>query len=118
MHLDDERIQRLLHDEPGSADSDSRLHLAGCAACRELVEEARAEERWILELLAQVDHPIAQVDPYAVVAERNVAGRAWARRAAAVLAGAALVGTAYGLPGSPFPAALDRLLGGDRAGRD
>jgi hypothetical protein len=118
MHLDEERVQRLLHDEPGSAGSDSRLHLAGCPACRELVEEARAQERRILELLAQVDHPIAQVDPYAVLAERNAAGRAWARRAAAVIAGAALVGTAYALPGSPLPAALDRLLGGDRPGRD
>jgi hypothetical protein len=118
MHLDDERIQRLLHDELGSIGAETRLHLESCAACRDLVEEARAEERRIIGLLSQVDHPIAAVDPRILLAGRRTSGRAWGRRAAAIILGAAIAGAAYALPGSPLPAALDNLLGIGVARRD
>jgi hypothetical protein len=118
MHLDDERIQRLLHDELGSVGAETRLHLESCAACRDLVEEARAEERGIFGLLSQVDHPIAAVDPRILLAGRRTSGGAWGRRAAAVILGAAIAGAAYALPGSPLPAALDRLLGTAGGSRD
>jgi hypothetical protein len=116
MHLDEERIQRLLHDELSSAGAETRLHLESCVACRGLVEEARAEERRIFGLLSQVDHPIAAPDPRSLLAERRTYGGGWGRRAAAVILGAAIAGAAYALPGSPLPAALDRLLdiGGSR----
>jgi hypothetical protein len=118
MHLDDERIQRLLHDELGPVETETRRHLEGCDACRGLVDEAEAEEGRIFALLTQVDHPMAALDPRMLLAERNVARGAWGRRAAAVILGAAIAGTAYALPGSPLPRALDRLLGTEAGGRD
>ena len=111
MHLDDERIQRLLHDELGSADAETRLHLESCAACRELMDEAREEERRIFWLLSQVDHPPPAIDPRILLAEPTASGGHWGRRAAAVILGVAIAGAAYALPGSPLPAALDQLLG-------
>lgn len=111
MHLDDERIQRLLHDELSSSEAETQLHLESCAACRELVHEAREEEHRIFGLLSQVDHPIAALDPRILLAERRNSGGEWGRRAAAVIIGATIAGAAYALPGSPVPAVLDRLLG-------
>jgi hypothetical protein len=58
-----------------------------------------------------VDHPIAVPDPRVLLGERRAAGGAWGRRAAAIILGAVIAGAAYALPGSPLPAALDRLLG-------
>lgn len=118
MHLDDERIQRLLHDELGSAATETRLHWESCAACRELVDEAREEERRIFGLLSHVDHPRPAIDPRILLAERAVSGGQWGRRAAAVILGVAIAGAAYALPGSPLPAALDKLLGTGVARRD
>jgi hypothetical protein len=118
MHLDDERIQRLLHDELGSSEADTQLHLGSCAACRELVDEAREEERRIFGLLSQVDHPRPGLDPRILLAERRASGGQWGRRAAAVILGAAIAGAAYALPGSPLPAVLDNLLGIGVARRD
>jgi hypothetical protein len=118
MHLDDERIQRLLHDELGSTAAETRLHLENCAACRELVDEAREDERRIFGLLSRVDHARPAVDPRSLLAERTASGGQWGRRAAAVILGVAIAGAAYALPGSPLPAALDKLLGTGVARRD
>jgi hypothetical protein len=118
MHLDDERIQRLLHDELGSVAAETRLHLESCAPCRELVDEAREEERRIFGLLSQVDHARPALDPRVLLAERTASGGQWGRRAAAVILGVAIAGAAYALPGSPLPAALDKLLGTGVARRD
>ena len=111
MHLDDERVQRLLHGELGSAEAETRFHLESCAPCRDLVAGARVEEDRILALLSEVDHPVATLDPRIVLAERNASRGHWGRRAAAAILGVAIAGAAYALPGSPLPAALDRLLG-------
>jgi hypothetical protein len=118
MHLDDERIQRLLHDELGSVGAETQLHLEGCAVCRELVEEAREEEDRIFGLLSRVDHPITAPDPRILLAEQRASGGGWGRRAAAVILSAAIAGAAYALPGSPLPAVLDRLLGTGGGSRD
>jgi hypothetical protein len=118
MHLDDERIQRLLHDELGSAAVETRLHLESCTACSELVDEAREEERRIFGLLSQVDHARPTIDPRILLADRRASGGEWGRRAAAVILGVAIAGAAYALPGSPLPAALDQLLGTGVARRD
>jgi hypothetical protein len=118
MHLDDERIQRLLHDELGPAEAEIRLHLESCAACRGLVDGARDEERRTFGLLSQVDHPRPAIDPRVLLAERTASDGHWGRRAAAVILGAAIAGAAYALPGSPLPAALDRLLGTSVARHD
>jgi hypothetical protein len=111
MHLDEERIQRLLHDELGSTAAETKLHLERCVACRELVDGAREEERRIFGLLSQMDHPIPALDPRILLADQRPSGGGWGRRAAAVILSAAIAGTAYALPGSPLPGALDRLLG-------
>ena len=118
MHLDDERVQRLLHDELGSTEAETRLHLEGCALCRDLVEGARAEEDRIHALLSEVDHPVATLDPRVILIERKASGGQWARRAAAAVLGVAIAGAAYALPGSPMPAALDRLFGTGPVSRD
>ncbi len=118
MHLDDERVQRLLHGELGSAEAETRFHLESCAPCRDLVAGARAEEDRILALLSEVDHPVATLDPRIVLAERNASRGHWGRRAAAAILGVAIAGAAYALPGSPLPAALDRLLGTGSGVRD
>ena len=111
MHLDDERVQRLLHGELGPDDAETRLHLESCTHCRDLVEGARVEEDRIHALLSEVDHPLAMLDPRVILAERKPAGGQWSRRAAAAILGVAIAGAAYALPGSPLPAALNRLLG-------
>jgi hypothetical protein len=118
MHLDDERVQRLLHDELGSAEAEIRLHLESCVSCRALVDEAREEEDRTFTLLSRVDHPIARLDPRTLLAKRRASGGHWRRRAAAIVLGAGIAGAAYALPGSPLPAVLDRVLGSRDAVRD
>ena len=110
MHLDDERVQRLLHGELGSVDTDTRLHLAECDACRDLIEQARVDEAGIFALLARVDHALPAVDPRVVFDRRASAAGQWGRRAAAILVGAAIAGVAYAAPGSPVPGLLERLV--------
>jgi hypothetical protein len=90
MHLDDERIQRLLHDELGSAAAEIRLHLESCAACRELVDEAREDERRIFGLLSQVDHPRPVIDLGTGVARRDSAPATQLDRVSAPPAGIAV----------------------------
>jgi hypothetical protein len=94
MHLDDERIQRLLHGELGPVEAETRLHLSRCDACSGLLEEARLEEERVFALLSRVDHPIPAVDPPSLIAGRPKPASRWGRRAAAVLLGAALAGGA------------------------
>lgn len=111
MHLDDERIQRLLHGELGGVEPETRLHLSECAVCRNLLEKARVDEARIFGLLARVDHEHPAVDPRVVFGRRGKsAGHPWGRRAAAVLLGAAIAGVAYAAPGSPIPGMLERLV--------
>ena len=58
MHLDDERVQRLLHDELAPpARAVALEHLETCDACRaRLDDEARAEHRLFATLQA-IDTP-------------------------------------------------------------
>ena len=115
MHLDDERIQRLLHGELGSVEPETRLHLSECDACRGLLQEARVEEARLFESLTRVDHEIPTIDPRALFGRKERASGTWGRRAAAILVGAAIAGVAYAAPGSPFPGMLDRWM---RSGSD
>ncbi|MBA3317098.1 MAG: zf-HC2 domain-containing protein, partial [Gemmatimonadales bacterium] len=111
MHLDDERLQRLLHGElePG-ADRLVRQHLAGCDACRVLVDAARADEARIFGLLREVDHPLRVADPRAMLAGRDVPRVGWERWAAGFLLVALAGGVAYAAPGSPLPGVLATLV--------
>jgi hypothetical protein len=129
MHLDDERVQRLLHGELEPAGERlARQHLAACDDCRTLVDEARAEEQRIFSLLREVDHPPPDADPRVVLPTGGSRHAHWGRWAAGLLLVAAAGGAAYAAPGSPLPAALDRLVtilahtqpraGSDRAATD
>jgi anti-sigma factor RsiW len=111
MHLDDEQVQRLLHGELEPAGEQlARQHLAACNDCRTLVDEARAEEHRIFSLLREVDHPPPVADPRVVLAAGSRPHTQWGRWAAGILLVAAAGGAAYATPGSPLPAALDRLM--------
>ena len=112
MHLDDERVQRLLHGELEPAGERlARQHLAACDDCRTLVDAARAEEQRIFGLLREVDHQLPQVDPEVILAAGRNSRTRWERWAAGLLLVVAAGGAAYAAPGSPLPAALDRLAG-------
>jgi hypothetical protein len=115
MHLDDERIQRLLHEEVEPAVAvHTRRHLDECAACRQALDAARRDEERIFALLRRLDHPQPAVDPRALIRDpRQRSG--WSRWAAAILLGASIAGVAYAAPGSPLPAVLGRMLGAGRA---
>jgi hypothetical protein len=117
MHLDDERVQRLLHGELEPAGERlARQHLAGCADCRTLVDGARGEERRVFDLLRELDHPLPDPDPRVILASgarprpRLRLRTGWERWAAGLLLVAAAGGVAYAAPGSPLPGALDRLV--------
>jgi hypothetical protein len=118
MHLDHERVQRLLHGElePGG-ERRTRAHLAECEDCGTMVDEARSEERQILELLREVDHPIRRPDLRAVLAANRPPRAGPQRWAAGVVLFLAAAGAAYATPGSPIPAAIDRLIGWSQSGR-
>jgi hypothetical protein len=111
MHLDEERIQRLLHGElEPAAERLARQHVGECEDCRVLLEKARAEEHRIFGLLRELDHPLPRRDPSTILAGGS-SPISWGRWAAGLLLVAAAGGAAYAAPGSPLPAALDRLVG-------
>jgi anti-sigma factor ChrR (cupin superfamily) len=111
MHLDDERVQRLLHGELEPAGERlARQHLTACDHCRTLVDEARAEEHRLFGLLREVDHPPPDAEPLAILAAGRSPASRWQRWAAGIVLVAAAAGAAYAAPGSPLPAALDRLV--------
>ena len=88
MHLDDERMQRLLHGElePG-AEVSLMGHLATCEPCRDQLTAARREAAEVSRLLGLLDDPVPRLDPEDVMhASRRVLG--WGRRAALVFLGA------------------------------
>jgi hypothetical protein len=105
MHLDDERVQRLLHAElePGDA-AVLRAHAAACTVCGRRLEAAAREEEEIVGRLRLLDHPLPRLTA-GEVARRAASPRAAAWRIAAGLALAfAASGVLYAFPGSPLPA--------------
>jgi hypothetical protein len=102
MHLDEEQLQRLLHDELGArALRGAREHIAECSECRELFVEAQRDEGEIFALFRRVDHAVPAVEPETVAARARGVGAVWGRWAAGILLFLAVAGTAYALPGSP-----------------
>jgi hypothetical protein len=110
MHLDEERLQRLLHRELSDLpESAAREHVAACDDCRRRLDDATREEAYVLSLLREVDTPppalrAADVVSLAELESRapRARGSAWLRRAAALVAAVGIVGVAYALPGSPM----------------
>ncbi len=121
MHLDDERIERLLHSElPVAADAPARMHMRDCGACRERVAVAEREEAAVLRLLQELDHEpplVAAGDVMARARSATISASAprgarsqWRRRAAGLLVALGIAGAAYALPGSPVPGWVDAVV--------
>lgn len=116
MHLDDERLQRLLDGElTASEAAGTRVHLAECGPCRERAAAAERELAGIESLLRLLDHPV--VVPAAAEFARAARPR-WGDRwrwAAAAAVAVGLAGAAYAAPASPLPrwiaAVTERLSG-------
>jgi hypothetical protein len=110
MHLDEEQLQRVIHGElrPDMAAA-LRGHLDGCPECRTRLEQAQGEEAWVLERLTRLDHRPPRESVAGVIARSTDRRRSRARLAAGLALALGAAGVAYATPGSPLPAALDRL---------
>jgi hypothetical protein len=110
MHLDEEQLQRVIHGElrPEVAAA-VHGHLGGCPECRTRLEQAEREEAWVLERLTRVDHPPPRASVAAIIDRSTGRRRSRARLAAGLALALGAAGVAYAAPGSPLPAALDRL---------
>ncbi|MDZ4862097.1 MAG: zf-HC2 domain-containing protein [Gemmatimonadota bacterium] len=118
-HLEDERIQRLLHGELRDPERSAvQAHLSGCDGCRQAVSAAERENDELRSLLRQVDHRPPAIVVNAIIARSRRRGLAWRRLAAGVLLSVGLASAAYAAPGSPLPgwlAAAGRFLSGTAA---
>jgi len=111
MHIDEERLQRLLDRELIAVEEmAARTHLKDCAPCRTELERLISEDERIASTLRHLDHPAAPVSLPAVVARAGRPGRRWPRWAAATILAVALAGGAYAVPGSPVRRWVDRVL--------
>ncbi len=98
MHLDEERLQRLLHGElPPSEAEVAREHASHCDACSNSLNAAAAAEAEIFALLARVDHGVPSVSAEWLARKAARAGQRWwsMRWAAGILLVAGLAGAAY-----------------------
>lgn len=112
MHLDDERLQRLLHGELApSALGPVDAHLADCLECRQRVTLARREEQELFALLRQIDHAPPRVNARAIVTRATLRPPRALRWAAGLLLTAALASAAWAVPGSPLPAIAELVEG-------
>jgi anti-sigma factor RsiW len=116
MHLDDERLERLLHSELAADDSAAaRSHLLACAECRARLAAAERDEREVFDLIGAVDHPVPAITVGAILERSAAHRRPWHRWAAAAVLALGLGGAAYALPGSPLrrwvDAAVERVTG-------
>ena len=107
MHLDDERLQRLMDGELAAADeAAARTHVADCAECRSRLESAEREERRVQRALRAGDLVAPALDLDAVVRRASMEEaprrRSAARWALAVAAALALAGAVFAMPGSPL----------------
>jgi len=96
MHLDAERMERLLDGElQAEVLFSTQEHLANCADCQALVQRARESVRSIHALLGSLDHPASPADLSAVVGRTGAPARRWLRWAAAIAFAMTLGGVAY-----------------------
>jgi hypothetical protein len=108
MHLDDERMQRLLHDELAPpAWAVALEHLATCDSCRtRFDDESRMEARLFATLQAiDTPAPLRLLD----LDSRPRSGRRWLARLGAAIGGLMIAGIAFAAPGSPLAGLLRRV---------
>jgi hypothetical protein len=102
MHIDEERIQRLLHRElPASEEAGVRAHLERCAVCEEQFRRAEVEETDVNMLLAQLDHQLPRVNAEALLARSRGRDR-WGRWAAGIVLVAGTTSAVFALTNSPL----------------
>lgn len=112
MHLDENRIERLLHGEMASEElGPTKDHLASCPACTALVEDARREEEELFGLLEQLDHPVPSLSLGQVSTPKRPTGPRRLRWAAGIIGVLGISTAAYAAPGSPVPVWIQRLTG-------
>ena len=111
MHLDDERLQRLLHGELDRLESGAaRSHLADCDECSRRLAAMEVEEAAVGALLAQLDRPSPRIEAAAVARLASARRpRTW-QWAAGIALAVGIAGVAYAIPGSPLPDWLDSLV--------
>lgn len=110
MHLEDEQIQRMLHDElDASSQAALGRHLDSCDSCRRRLEEARREDEWVFGLLRRVGPEAPHVEAGTIARRAHGFEFGAHRRAAGLLLAVATAGTVYAFPGSPLPAWKDRF---------
>jgi len=105
MHLNEEQLQRLMHDELAWTEvTPVREHVAQCAACRDGLDAARRDEHEVLQLLVFVDHAPPPVSAATLIARARSREWSWMGRAAAILLAVSVAGVAWAAPGSPVRA--------------
>jgi len=104
MHVDDERLERLLDGELAPADeATTRAHLAGCDECTRRFRTIEREAERTAALLHELDRPAPEVDFGAIARRAAAHGPRIPRWAAGVALVLGVTGVAYALPGSPLP---------------
>ena len=116
MHLDEDQVQRLLHDGLSDAGaSHARAHIAHCAACRAAIAAAEREAGEVRALLHHLDHPPPSTGVGTLMALARGRARSRVRWAAGIVGVAlGLAGAAYAAPGSPLRAWVRTVLGDGR----
>lgn len=118
MHLDEERVQRFLHGElEATSEVFIKRHIAECGKCRSMIEESRREEEETFLRLRAVDHDVPLLSADSLIAGIDPVRPGRFRRAAIIVFGLGVAGTAWAAPGSPVPDWIGGLLGrgGDSA---
>jgi anti-sigma factor RsiW len=111
MHLDDERLERLMHGELSPEDAAAAgSHLVECAECRARVAAAERDEHEVFALIGVLDHPAPAVPLQAVLERADSHQYRWRRWAAAAVLVLGIGGVAYALPGSPLRRWLDAAV--------
>jgi hypothetical protein len=103
MHLDEERIQRLVDGElPAPAEAEARRHLGECGECRAYLAAAAAEAEEVSALLGRLDGPAPPADVRRITERARGREQGWIRRAAGLFLALGLAGAVYAMPGSPL----------------
>jgi len=111
VHLDEERLQRLLDGELARDDeARARTHLAGCDECSGRFAAMAREEERVGTLLRTLDRPAPRLDVTAIARRAEAPRPRIARWAASIALVLGLAGAAYALPGSPLPRWVDAVV--------
>jgi hypothetical protein len=115
MHLSEQELAALTHDDVSAPSGAGRAHLVSCAECSARLEMLRAADREVAGLLGRVDHSPPRVRGAAFV-DALYARR---RRVGAIAAGLAfcVAGAAAALPNSPLHHVILRVFSASPSSR-